>query len=124
MWVDEFDRLPPSERFFAGGDNSIRGYDIDSRGPIDASGDVIGGTYLAVLSAELEHYFTDTWGVAAFIDSGNSFGGDGSSTGFQTGIGAGVRWRSPVGPIRVDIAHPLDDKDNDFRLHLRIGPDF
>ena len=124
MWVDAFDRLPPSERFFAGGDNSIRGYDIDELGPIDASDDVIGGTYLAVVTVELEHYFAGNWGVAVFADTGNAFGGDGSSTGLQTGVGAGVRWRSPVGPIRVDIAHPLDDASNDFRLHLRIGPDF
>ncbi len=123
MWVDEFRRLPPSERFFAGGDNSIRGYDIESLGPVDTSGDVIGGTYLGVLSAELEHYFTERWGVAAFVDSGNAFGGDGSSTGFQTGIGLGARWRSPVGPVRLDIAHPLDDVSNDFRIHVRIGPD-
>ena len=123
MWVEDFDKLPPSERFFAGGDNSIRGYDIDSRGPIDDSGDVVGGTYLGVLSFELEHYFTEQWGVAMFVDSGNAFGGDGRSIGMQTGLGLGARWRSPVGPIRVDIAHPLNDTDNNFRLHLRIGPD-
>ncbi|MFT4563237.1 MAG: translocation and assembly module TamA [Gammaproteobacteria bacterium] len=123
LWVDDFKVLPPSERFFAGGDSSIRGYDIDSRGPVDASGDVIGGTYLGVVSVELEHYFTDAWGIATFVDSGNAFGGDGSSTGFQTGVGVGVRWRSPVGPVRLDIAHPLDDDNNDFRLHIRIGPD-
>ncbi len=123
LWVDEFDQLPPSERFFAGGDNSIRGYDIDSLGPVDSSGDVIGGTQLAIISAEVDYYFTERWGMAAFVDSGNAFGGDGSATGLQTGIGLGVRWRSPIGSIRVDIAHPLDDTSNDFRLHLRIGPD-
>lgn len=123
LWVDEFDQLPPSERFFAGGDNSIRGYDIDSLGPVDASGQVIGGTRLGIISAEVDYYFTERWGVAAFIDTGNAFGGDGSSTGLQTGVGIGARWRSPIGPIRVDLAHPLDDTSNDFRLHLRIGPD-
>lgn len=124
MWVADFPVLPPSERFFAGGDKNIRGYDIDSIGPVDSSNEVIGGTYLTVFSAELEHYFTKSWGLAAFIDTGNAFGGDGSSTGFQTGIGFGLRWRTPVGPIRLDIAHPLDDSSNDFRLHLRIGPEF
>lgn len=124
MWVDEFSQLPPSERFFAGGDNNVRGYDIDSLGPVDADNEVIGGSYLTVFSAEVEHYFTESWGFAAFVDSGNAFGGEGSSTGFQTGIGVGLRWRTPVGPIRVDIAHPLDDASNDFRLHLRIGPEF
>lgn len=124
MWVGEFSELPPSERFFAGGDRNIRGYDIDSIGPVDANNEVVGGTYLTVISAELEHYFTESWGLAAFVDTGNAFGGDGSSIGFQTGIGLGLRWRTPVGPIRVDIAHPLDDSSNDFRLHLRIGPEF
>ncbi|MFT4584631.1 MAG: translocation and assembly module TamA [Gammaproteobacteria bacterium] len=123
-WVNEFRQLPPSERFFAGGDNSIRGFDIESVGPVDSANKVIGGTQLGVVSVELEHYFTDTWGVATFADTGNAFGGEGSSTGLQTGIGFGVRWRSPVGPVRLDIAHPLDDPDNNFRIHLRIGPDF
>jgi translocation and assembly module TamA len=123
LWVDDFDQLPPSERFFAGGDNSIRGYDIDSRGPVDANGKVIGGTQLGIISAEVDYYFTERWGFAAFVDSGNAFGGEGSSTGLQTGAGVGLRWRSPIGPIRVDIAHPLGDTSNDFRLHLRIGPD-
>ncbi len=123
LWVDEFAQLPPSERFFAGGDSSIRGYDIDSLGPVDSSGQVIGGTRLGIISAEIDYYFTERWGFAAFIDSGNAFGGDGSSTGLQTGVGIGARWRSPIGPIRVDLAHPLDDTSNDFRLHLRIGPD-
>lgn len=123
IWVDDFERLPPSKRFFAGGDNSIRGYEIDSLGPVDADNDVIGGTYLAIFNLEFDHYFTDSWGVAAFVDSGNAFGGDGNSQGFRTGIGAGVRWRSPIGAIRVDVAHPLDDPSEDFRIHLRIGPD-
>jgi translocation and assembly module TamA len=124
IWVDEFGSLPPSKRFFAGGDNSVRGYDLESLGPVDDSNDVIGGTTLGVISAELEHYFTDTWGVATFVDSGNAYGGDGRSTGLQTGVGIGARWRSPIGPVRFDIAHPLDDPDNSFRVHLRIGPDF
>lgn len=123
LWVDEFDQLPPSERFFAGGDSSIRGYDIDSLGPVDANGKVIGGTRLGIISAEVDYYFTERWGFAVFADTGNAFGGDGSATGLQTGVGIGARWRSPIGAIRVDIAHPLDDTSNDFRLHLRIGPD-
>ena len=59
---------------------------------------------------------------AASIVVPAAFGGDGSSTGVKVGVGAGVRWRSPVGPARIDLAHPLDD-DTIVRLHLRIGPD-
>lgn len=121
-WSGDFDQLPPSERFFAGGDTSIRGYDFQDLGPEDADGQVIGGRYLAVGSVELERSLSDAWGVAGFVDAGNAFGGDGSSTGVKVGIGAGVRWRSPIGPARIDLAHPLDD-DTVVRLHLRIGPD-
>lgn len=124
MWVDAFRSLPPDERFFTGGDNSIRGYDYQELGPVNDSGHVIGGQYLGVASFELEKYLNNNWGIAAFVDTGNAFGGPGSNTGLKTGVGAGIRWRSPVGPVRVDVAHPLDD-DNDslFRIHLRIGPD-
>ena len=121
-WVDNFRALPPSERFFAGGDNSIRGYDFQELGPVNATGNVIGGPYLGVMSFEIEKYLTDKWGVATFVDSGNAFGGPGRNTGLKTGVGLGLRWRSPVGPVRLDLAHPLDD-DTLLKLHLRIGPD-
>lgn len=122
IWVDDFRALPPSERFFAGGDNSIRGYDFQDLGPINNSGNVIGGRYLGVMSFELEKFITENWGVAGFVDSGNAFGGPGRNTGIKTGVGLGLRWRSPVGPVRIDLAHPLDD-DTLLKLHLRIGPD-
>ena len=121
-WIDDFGRLPPSERFFAGGDTSIRGYDFQDLGPEDVNGKVVGGQYLAVGSVELEKSLSDAWGVATFVDAGNAFGGSGSATGVKVGIGAGVRWRSPIGPARIDLAHPLDS-DTVVRLHLRIGPD-
>ena len=123
MWVDQFRQLPPAERFFTGGDNSIRGYDFQELGPVNDKGDVIGGAYLGVVSLEVEKYLTDNWGIAGFVDTGNAFGGPGSSTGLKTGVGLGLRWRSPVGPVRIDLAHPLDKSDTLFRIHLRIGPD-
>lgn len=123
IWVDQFRSLPPSERFFAGGDNSIRGYDFQKLGPVNNTGNVIGGSYLGIISFELEKYLTEKWGVAGFVDTGNAFGGPGTSTGLKTGVGIGLRWRSPVGPVRLDLAHPLDDNDTLFRIHLRIGPD-
>ncbi|MCP5199095.1 MAG: outer membrane protein assembly factor [Gammaproteobacteria bacterium] len=121
-WTPDFRELPPSERFFAGGDTSIRGFQFEDLGPVDDQGEVIGGRYLAVGSVELEKLVTDTWGVAGFVDAGNAFGGDGSATGLKVGVGLGLRWRSPIGPARIDLAHPLDD-DTVVRLHLRIGPD-
>lgn len=121
--IGRFDDLPPSERFFAGGDNSIRGYDYQDLGPEDARGKVVGGQFLGVASVELETLLTERWGVAAFVDGGNAYGGDGSATGVAASVGLGLRFRSPLGPARVDLAHPLDDATS-LRLHLRIGPDF
>ena len=123
MWVDEFRALSPDERFFAGGDRSIRGYDYQDLGPINSTGYVIGGRYLGVMSFEIEKYVLGNWGLAGFVDSGNAFGGPGRDTGLKTGVGLGLRWRSPVGPIRLELAHPLDDDDTVIKLHLRIGPD-
>ncbi len=123
IWVDEFRALSPDERFFAGGDRSIRGYDYQDLGPINSTGYVIGGRYLGVMSFEIEKYVLGNWGLAGFVDSGNAFGGPGRDTGLKTGVGLGLRWRSPVGPIRLDLAHPLDDDDTVIKLHLRIGPD-
>lgn len=122
MWVDSFSALNPSERFLTGGDSTIRGYDYEELGPVDAEGDVVGGTYLGVVSLEYEYLLFDKWAAAAFVDAGNAFGGDGSSTGIASSVGVGIRWHSPVGPIRVDLAHPFD-KDDAVVFHLRIGPD-
>jgi translocation and assembly module TamA len=122
MWVDDFFALPPSARFFAGGDLSIRGYDFEELGPEDELGEVIGGIYLATAGIEYEQMITERWGAAVFVDAGNAFGGEGHSTGVKTSVGAGARWRSPIGPVRLDLAHPIDGGAT-VRIHLRIGPD-
>jgi translocation and assembly module TamA len=116
-----FDELPPSVRFFAGGDNSVRGYDFEALGPVDTDGEVIGGLSLAVGSVEYEHAVRERWSVAVFVDSGNAF--EGSNFDTKTGAGLGARWQSPLGPIRVDLAHPFDDEDTSWRLHISLGPD-
>jgi translocation and assembly module TamA len=121
---DDFLALPPAQRFFAGGDASVRGYAFQSLGPVNDTGSVVGGSLLGVASAELERFLTRKWGVAAFVDAGNAFAGAGSTTSLAIGIGLGVRWRSPIGPVKVDFAHPLEDGEEDLRLHVRIGPDF
>lgn len=121
-WTNDFTALPPQLRFFAGGDRSIRGYSYQSVGPLNSSGRVIGGENLLVASTEVEHYFTRTWGMAAFIDAGNAFSGTSYSP--VIGAGLGVRWLSPVGMIRVDVGTPIhNSRDRGFQLHLTIGPD-
>ena len=114
-------QLPASVRFFAGGDTSVRGYDFETIGPVDDNGDVTGGSHLVALSLEADWKIAGNWAVAAFVDSGSAF--NESDPDFKTGVGLGVRWYSPLGPIRIDFAHPLDDADKDFRLHVTLGPD-
>ncbi|MGA7436737.1 MAG: autotransporter assembly complex family protein [Luteibacter sp.] len=121
-WTDDFSALPPQLRFFAGGDRSVRGYDFESIGPRNAYGRVIGGESLLVGSTEVEHYFTRNWGMAAFVDAGNAFTGTDYHP--RVGAGLGVRWLSPVGMIRFDVAVPVQDKnEHGIHLHVVIGPD-
>lgn len=119
--VSDFEQLPSSLRFFAGGDNSIRGFDYESLGPENDKDEVVGGRYLAVASIEYENMFLGDWGGAVFTDFGNAFN-QWSDT-IEYSVGFGVRWRSPVGLIRVDIAQGISDEDKPFGLHIVIGPD-
>ncbi len=119
--VEEFSNLPSSERFFTGGDRSVRGYDYQELAPVDSSGEVVGGRYLAAAGIELDYLFVGNYGAAVFIDAGNA--DDAFPPRMKVGAGIGFRWRSPVGMLRVDVAHPFDDPDNNYRLHISIGPD-
>jgi translocation and assembly module TamA len=124
---DSLTDLPPSIRFYAGGDRSVRGYGYKEIGQYveDASGEryVFGGKHLVVASVEYERMFTSEWGGAVFVDAGDAFD-DIDAHAWQVGVGVGVRWRSPVGPVRVDIAHGLGDAaQSSLRLHFNIGPD-
>jgi translocation and assembly module TamA len=119
--ADNFTQLPPSRRYFAGGDQSIRGYDLDSLGPRDELGDVIGGTRLLVGSIEIERQLRGNYYGAAFVDGGNAFNDEAFDP--AVGVGLGLIWRSPVGPVRIYVGYPLDDEDASPRLHLRLGTD-
>lgn len=119
-WVDDFDALPPPLRFYAGGDRTVRGYGFQALGPQDDEGRVLGGEHLAVASVEFERDVARDWSVAGFVDSGNAYTEGSFRT--RTGIGAGVRWRSPVGLVRLDLAHGLDEAGRSLTLHLVIGP--
>ncbi len=119
--VTDFTKLPSSLRFFAGGDNSIRGFDFESLGPIGEDGQVNGGRYLAVGSVEYEHMLFGNWGAAIFSDFGNAV--DNWRDPFEYSVGVGVRWRSPIGLIRLDIAKGLSDPEDPFGIHFVIGPD-
>jgi translocation and assembly module TamA len=121
--IDELDTLPASVRFFAGGDVSVRGYAYNSLGPTDLLGAVVGGSNLLVGSIELDQKISTNWSIAAFVDSGNAYDDLGDFDP-ATGIGVGLRWYSPLGPIRIDVAVPLEkDAPDNYRLHITLGPD-
>lgn len=118
--VDEFANLPVSQRFFAGGDNSIRGYDYKSLGPVDENGDVVGGTHLFVWSVEAQYLFKPKWDVAVFYDSGNAFDKD-QQWEPEQGAGVGIGWIFPFGSARVYAANALSKHGNPWRLHILVG---
>ena len=119
--TSDFDELPPSVRFFAGGDESVRGFGYNSLGPEDDEGNVIGGDNLLIASIEYEHRLRGNWYGAVFVDAGNAF--DGSDVDAAVGAGLGIKWLSPVGPLRFYLAHPLNKSDRSVRLHVRLGAD-
>jgi translocation and assembly module TamA len=123
MQVDDFDLLPPELRFFSGGDRSIRGFGYEEIGSRNAAGDVIGGDRLIEGTVELERYWRRGFGAAVFVDAGDAFLGD--QFVLHAGAGVGVRWKSPVGVLRLDLAYPIESVDSSgWQIHFNIGPDF
>ena len=120
-FTDALTAMPPSLRFYAGGDRSIRGYEWREVGPRLGKFST-GAKNVVTASGEFEHYFNDSWGFATFVDGGSAF--DGTDVDWHTGVGVGVRWKSPVGPLRFDIAHGLDHPDSPFTIGLSIGAEF
>lgn len=120
-WSGDFEDLPASLRYFAGGDRNLRGFGYQELGPENDRGEVIGGKHLLLGSVEYEHMLTEKWGVATFVDAGNAF----NDTDFdaEVGTGIGVRWRSPVGTVRLDVAAAVTEPGDPVRFHLVIGPD-
>ncbi|MGG7446074.1 autotransporter assembly complex protein TamA [Kosakonia oryzendophytica] len=124
-WIEtgDFDRVPPDLRFFAGGDRSIRGYKYKSIAPKDDDGKLIGASKLATGSLEYQYNVTGKWWGAAFIDSGEAVS-DIRRSDIKTGAGVGVRWQSPVGPIKLDFAVPVGDKEeHGVQFYIGLGPE-
>lgn len=117
----DFRELPPEIRFLTGGDQSIRGFGYQTVGGTDEFGEVIGGDSLLVTSVEYEYRVADTLSGALFVDAGNA--AQELSEELAIGAGFGVRLRTPIGPVRVDLAWAVSDPENPVRLHLSIGPD-
>lgn len=119
--TNDFSSIPPSLRFFAGGDQSIRGYEYQSLSPVDSTGETIGARYLMASSAEYQYEFIKSWRAATFVDHGNAV--DSLMDPLKTSVGVGIRWASPIGPIRFDLARSLSDPDVGFKVHFSMGPE-
>lgn len=117
---DPLHDIPPSLRFFAGGDRSVRGYSYKSLGPRDDSGDVVGGKQMLVGSIELERALFQSWGVSAFFDAGNAFDSFSSLKLYQ-GAGLGLHYYSPVGALNLSLARPLNGRNSSLHVHFTVG---
>ncbi|WP_224983168.1 autotransporter assembly complex protein TamA [Geomonas agri] len=123
LLTDPFAELPPSIRFFAGGDQSVRGYAYQSLGPKDSSGRVVGGKHLLVGSLELERALFKNWGVSIFDDVGNAFN-DFANMRLMQGVGIGAHYYTPVGGLNLYLAHPLEPNSPPIRVHFTVGFEF
>ena len=124
-WIEtnDFDKVPPSLRFFAGGDRSIRGYSYESISPKDSDDKLTGASKMATGSVEYQYNVTGKWWGAVFIDSGEAVNNLTKSD-LKTGTGVGVRWASPVGPIKLDVATPIGDPDHHgVQFYIGLGPE-
>ena len=112
--------IPTTFLFRTGGDQTVRGYAFESLG-VRQGNAIVGGRRLAVGSIEYTHWFGESWGVATFVDAGNAWD-EGTTFNPALGYGLGVRFRTPIGPIRADLAY--GEETNQYRLHFSIGYTF
>jgi translocation and assembly module TamA len=112
--------VPSDLLFRTGGDQTVRGYAYNSLG-VSQDGAVVGGRVFAVLSAELVYWVTPQWGAALFTDAGDA-ADSWREFSFKRGSGVGARWRSPIGPVNVDLAY--GHATQKLRLHFSIGYGF
>jgi translocation and assembly module TamA len=122
-----FNGVPPDKRFYSGGGGSVRGYTYQAVGPETSDGDPAGGLSLVEGSIELRQRISGPWGMAAFVDGGSvtrnrtpAFGN------LKLGAGLGVRYLTAIGPIRADVAVPLNREKDDagFGVYIGIGQAF
>lgn len=117
--TEDFNKIPYNLRYFAGGDQSIRGFDYKSLTP-EVDGYKIGGQALAVGSLEYNYQFKDGWRAALFSDFGNAYDKDFSNN-TEYSVGVGIRWASPIGALRIDVASGISDENHPIRVHFFIG---
>lgn len=119
IFAEDFSRVPYNLRYVTGGDQTMRGFDYKSLSPRE-DGFKVGGQALAVGSLEYNYQFIEGWRAAVFTDFGNAYDADFKTpTAYSAGVG--IRWASPIGPIRLDVASGLSDESKPIRLHFFIG---
>ena len=121
--------VPADERFYAGGGGSVRGYGYQKAGELDDDDDPTGGLSTVECTAELRARFTNSLGGVLFLDGGRSFADSipQDMTDLFWGAGAGLRYFTPIGPIRLDLAFPLERRDgidDAFQIYISIGQAF
>jgi len=104
-WVSDVTKLPGTERFFAGGDRSVRGFGFNDLSPIEDGSKKIGGRHLVTATLEVIRDLPRNLGIAAFLDAGNAFNSFGDP--IQYSVGVGIRLRLPIMTLGIDIAQPL-----------------
>ena len=112
--------IPQDFLFRAGGSNSVRGYAYQSLG-VKQGEATVGGRYLATISGEYTHWINPTWGAAVFVDAGNAVD-DRQAIDLAVGYGVGARWRSPAGPLGIDLAY--GQREGKLRLDFSLAIPF
>lgn len=120
-WTSEFEELPASQRFFTGGDYTVRGYAYNSLGPEDANGKVLGGENLVVGSIEFQHQIMPDIDASIFYDTGNAFNKNDLT--LKSGAGVGIGWNFPFGSLHLYRAVALSEPGHPWRFHLTVGAD-
>lgn len=119
IFSSDFSKVPPTTRFYAGGDNSVRGYEYRSLSPRNSLNETVGGQYLVAGSVEYDWRWKPSWRPAVFIDAGNAFNDRWKPLSIGTGVG--MRWVSPVGPVSFDVASAVTEPGCPLRIHVTLG---
>ena len=120
------DNIPSTHRYFLGGEDTVRGYGYQQIGPTDSGGDPRGGRSYQLVNLEARYKLTETLGVVGFLDGGQLYEEEWPrlDTDMKWGAGAGVRYHTPIGPVRFDVAFPLDYVDPPLQVYISIGQSF
>ena len=120
--VGDFEELPAQYRFFAGGDQSVRGYGYEELSPVDENGNKIGGRHLFTATLELQRNLPKNFVAAVFVDAGNAFDKFGDPLEYSAGVG--LRYRLPFLSVGLDVAQSISDTSRSPRLHVNFTPEF